>query len=149
MADNVRHIFTRGIGLTPGNIKYFVLDGFGTTAVAVVATPTWLLNGITASIAPYSIRWRKMLIGHDHTRRPIYSGNWEIDMSFDSASITFARQWMESASAASANVTVLKPYSIGFTSLSGVQLEVVEAPTVESGMAGPWSMIIRGASPNG
>ena len=142
----IRTVVSRGYGNSTynGTIREVVTRGY----IIPPTPPTWLLNGVTASIAPYSIKWRQMLIGHDHTRRPIYSGNWEIDMSFDSASITFARQWMESASAASANVTVLKPYSIGFTSLSGVQLEIVEAPTVESGMAGPWSMIIRGASPN-
>ena len=30
MADNVRHLLTRGIGLTPGGIDYFILDGFYT-----------------------------------------------------------------------------------------------------------------------
>ena len=126
-----------------------LLFGGAESAPAAAPIAFWTLNGITASIQPYSVRWRKLLTGHDHTRRPIYSGNWEIDMSFDSASITEMRQWAEAASAGSTNVNALKPYSIGFTELSGVQLELVEVPIVESGMAGPWSMIIRGASPNG
>jgi len=125
-----------------------LFGGAGTPAAPAPAN-TWILNGITASIAPYSIRWRKLAIGRDHSRRPLYSGNWEIDMSFDSASITYARQWQEAASSGSLNMTVLKPYSIEWTDLSAVKLELVEAPTVESGMSGPWSMIVRGASVNG
>jgi len=147
MAGNAKHILTRGIGLAPGKVQYFITEGFGTAVVTPITY--WALNGGAASIQPYSVRWRKLSIGRDHTRRPLYSGNWEIDMSFDSASITFSRQWMEAASSGSLNMTVLKPYSIGWTDLSAVHLELVEVPTVESGMSGPWSMIIRGASPNG
>ena len=105
------------------------------------------INGESASIAPYSQRWRQVSVGRDHTKRSIYSGNEEIDLSFDGASITMARQWLEAASGASANITVLRRYSLGWTDLSAVQLEVVDAPAVEAGMATPWTMIIRGASP--
>ena len=126
-----------------------LFGGAGAASSGSAPNNTWILNGITASIAPYSIRWRKLAIGRDHTRRPLYSGNWEIDMSFDSASITYARQWQEAASSGSLNMTILKPYSIGFTDLSAVHLDLVDAPTVESGMSGPWSMIVRGASVNG
>ena len=123
---------------------------FGGAGAAVIPpSNTWILNGITASIAPYSIRWRKLAIGRDHTRRPLYSGNWEIDMSFDSASITYARQWLEAASSGSLNMTVLKPYSIGWTDLSAIQLELIEVPNIANGTSDPWSMIVRGASVNG
>ena len=110
-------------------------------------TVVYTINGETALIAPYSQRWRQVPIGRDHTQRPIYSGNEEIDLSFDAASITMARQWLEAASGASVNVTVLRRYSLGWTDLSAVQLEVVDAPAIEAGMATPWTMIIRGASP--
>ena len=105
------------------------------------------LNGTSVMIAPYSQKWRQVLTGRDHTKRAIYAGNEEIDLLFDGASITMARHWLEAASGASVNITVLRRYSLGWTDLSAVQLEVVEAPAVEAGIATPWTMIIRGASP--
>ena len=105
------------------------------------------LNGDAVALAPYSQKWRQVITGRDHTKRPIYSGNEEIDLLFDGASITMARQWLEAASGASANITVLRRYSLGWTDLSAIQLEVIEAPAVEAGIATPWTMIIRGASP--
>ena len=105
------------------------------------------LNGEAVLIAPYSQKWRQVIIGRDHNKRAIYSGNEEIDLLFGGASITMARQWLEAASGASANITVLRRYSLGWTDLSAIQLEVVDAPAIESGVATAWSMVIRGASP--
>ena len=108
----------------------------------------YTLSGITASIAPHTQTWTRLQIGRDHNQRAIYAGNEEITLDFPPASITFARQWMEAASSGSLNMTVLDRYGVGWRDLSGVQLEVVTPPSVQSRYAGPWSMIVRGASPN-
>jgi hypothetical protein len=87
-----------------------------------------------------------MMIGRDHEQRPIYSANAEIDLLFDAASITMARQWLEAASSGSANITVLNRYGIDWTDLSAIQLEVTAEPGVEAGTATEWSMVIKGAA---
>lgn len=104
------------------------------------------INGATASLAPSTQTWRQVQIGRDHLMRPIYAGNEEIDLEFDSASITMARQWLEAASGGSLSITVLNRYGIGWTDLSGVYLEVVQFPVIQSGYAGGWSMKVIGAS---
>ena len=108
----------------------------------------YTVNGVTASLAPINVKWRGMQVGRDHTQRQILSGNWEIDLTFGPASITWGQQWLQAASAASANVTILNQYQIGFTDLSAVQLEVVEYPGIENINFTGWTMVIRGASPN-
>lgn len=109
---------------------------------------TYTINGTAASLGPISVRWRGMLVGRDHTQRGIYSGNWEVDLSFPPASIAWGQQWLNAASAASANITILAHHSIGYTDLSGVQLEVIEYPAVEDVNFTAWTMVVRGASPN-
>lgn len=104
------------------------------------------INGIAAQLAPYSQRWRQVIQGRDHSQRTILAGNEEIDLSFDSASITMAREWLDAASGGSLNLTVLNRWGNGYTDLSAVNLEVVEYPTIEAGVSGPWSMVIHGAS---
>lgn len=106
----------------------------------------YTINGTTAELAPYHQKWRQIQIGRDHEQRAIYSANEEIDLMFDSASITMARQWLEAASSGSANVTVLARYGVGWTDLSAVQLEVVDPPAVEAGVALGWAMVIKGAT---
>lgn len=104
------------------------------------------INGTNTQIAPISQRWRQVQIGISHDQRGLYSGNEEIDLSFDSASISFAREWLEAASGGSLNLTVLNRYGITFTDLSAVNLNVVEYPEISAGVAGPWSMVVTGAS---
>lgn len=106
------------------------------------------INGTATSIQPYTQKWRAIPIGISHSKRQLLSGNWEIDLAFDSASVTFMREWADAASSGSKNLTVLDQYQLGWTNLSSVQLEMVEYPVIESGMSGPWTMIVRGASPS-
>jgi hypothetical protein len=106
----------------------------------------YTINGVTASIAPFSQRWRQIEVGRDHLQRAIYSGNEEIDLDFGPCSITMARQWLDAASAGSANITVLNRYGIGWTDLSGVNLQVVTYPAVQAGNAADFNLVIKGAS---
>ena len=52
------------------------------------------INGESASIAPYSQKWRQIPVGRDHTKRAIYAGNEEIDLLFDGATVAMARDHM-------------------------------------------------------
>ena len=109
-------------------------------------TTEYTINGTTASLAPYSQRWRQVTNGRDSLQRATFQAYWEIDLSFDSASITHTRQWLEAASAASANLTILNKYQTDYTDLSAVQLEVTDAPTLETVVFGPWSMVVKGTT---
>lgn len=109
---------------------------------------TYAINGTPTAIAPFSQQWMQIKIGTDHEQRALLSGNEEIVLSFDSASITMAREWLEAASTGSKTVTVLTRYGLGFTDLSGVYLEVTEYPAIEAGVSNPWAMTIKGASAN-
>jgi hypothetical protein len=106
----------------------------------------YTLKGIGASIAPYEQKWRRVAVDTDHAGRVLYAGNEEIDLLFDSCSITFARQWLEAASGGSLNMTVLNRYKLGYTDLSAVQLRVNEWPAIQAGVSGPWTMTVTGAS---
>lgn len=106
----------------------------------------YTIGAAAALIAPFSQRWRRVQTGTNHEQRALYSGNEEIDLSFDSASITMSRQWLEAASGGSLNLTVLNRYGVQFTDLSAVFLEVIEYPAVEAGMSAPWAMVVKGAS---
>ena len=50
MADNVRHLLTRGIGLTPGGVGYFILDG-------LYAAPPVLTEIQTFRQRPQRAKW--------------------------------------------------------------------------------------------
>src|SRR5687767_14785509 len=47
---------------------------------------SYTLNGTTADLAPYSVRWRDFISGTDHDGRSIVGGFQEIDLAFEAAS---------------------------------------------------------------
>ena len=96
---------------------------------------SYTLNGTTAELAPYSVRWRDFVSGTDHDGRAIVGGYQEIDLAFEAASAPFARAWLERASSGSLNMDVLDQNKIAYRTLSAVFLEVVDYPAVE----GTWS----------
>jgi hypothetical protein len=106
----------------------------------------YTVKGAAALISPFSQRWRRNPTGISHDQSTIYSGNEEIDLSFDSCSITMSRQWLEAASGGSLNLTVLNRYGIDFTDLSAVFLDVIEYPAVENAMSGPFTLVVKSAS---
>jgi hypothetical protein len=108
---------------------------------------TYTLNGTATCMGPNSVRWRRVNIGRDHNKRPLFSANWEVDLTFPPASMVWGQEWLRGADSASVNVTVLDEYSIGWRDLSAVQLEVTQYPNVENINFTGFTMVIRGASP--
>lgn len=108
----------------------------------------YTIGAVGASIAPYEQKWRRVPVDTDHAGRVIYAGNEEIDLLFDSCSITMARQWLEAASGGSLNLTILNRYKLGYIDLSAIQLRVNEWPSIVAGVAGEWTMTVTGASGN-
>lgn len=110
-------------------------------------TPTYGFNGSAASLHPRSVKWIESKIGTDHNGAPIYSANNTIVMQFDTASITWARQWLTQASGGtSVNLYTLDRWSLGTTILSNVFLEISSPPEIISINAGPFSITVRGAT---
>jgi hypothetical protein len=106
---------------------------------------TYALNGTTASLAPYQVRWRLVEIGRDHDGRPLYSGYKEIDLAFEAGSVTYARQWIERASSGSLTLDVLDQVGLGYRTLSGVFMNVVDWPDVQGTWAGQFSLMVTRA----
>jgi hypothetical protein len=100
------------------------------------------LNGTTASLAPYSIRWRDIEVGTDGDGRTIISANQEIDMDFEGASISMCRQWLERASSGSLNMDVLDENRLAYRTLSSVFIKVTSYPATENINAGPFSVVV-------
>lgn len=101
------------------------------------------INGTATSVAPISIRWIPQILGVDHNGQPVYSSNYNIEMRFDSGSVTYAREWIESTSSGSVNLTVLNRLNLGYTDLSGVYVSIEEEPEITSVIAGPFRLMVR------
>lgn len=104
------------------------------------------INGTVAAIGPFSQRWRKIQIGTDHNLEPVYQATEEIDLSFQSCSITMSREWLEAASSGSQNITVLDRSKIEYTDLSAVYLVVNQYPETTRGVSGPFSITLKGVT---
>ena len=100
------------------------------------------VNGTTASLAPYRQVERDISIGIDHNGAPIYSSYKEIDLFFESASVTFAQQWMAMANGGSHTVDVLARNQIAYKTLSPIYIRINEYPPTESGLTGPFNLTI-------
>lgn len=102
------------------------------------------INGAGASLAPYDLQWNRSEIGTDFNQRPIYEPTWTVIMNFDTASATFAQQWLEAASSGSVNVTILNRFETGWTDLSGVYMIPVGYPTMQGGYHSGFQISIKG-----
>lgn len=104
----------------------------------------FLLNGITASLAPSKQHWDVEILGYDVNNRPRYSAYGEVELTFDSCDITLFKQWQDAVSAGSLiTITMLDIDEIAFTAYSNVNVKIDKRPTLESAVAiGPWSIII-------
>jgi hypothetical protein len=108
-------------------------------------TTDYKINGSAASIAPISVKWIAPTTGISLSGRGIYSAFHNIELQFDGGSIPECRQWLDVVSAGSFNVTLLSRDQLAFTTLSGVNAEITEWPSVESVNYTPFSITIRGA----
>lgn len=101
------------------------------------------INGTATSIGPTSIRWMPQQLGIDHNGQPVYSSNYQIEMRFDSGSVTWAREWITGTSSGSVNLTVLNRLNLGYTDLSGVYVSIEEEPEISSVLAGQFRLMVR------
>lgn len=108
------------------------------------------INGVVTQIAPVTQQWILNRIGTDHNGAPVYSKNQNIILSFDAASITDAREWLNYASGGSSvTLDVLNRWGLEFVTLSSVHLSITQMPVIEAGHAGPFTLTVLGAQPPG
>ena len=103
------------------------------------------INGSSTSIAPVSIRWIPNLQGVSLNGRGIFSSYANVEMQFDGGSIPESRQWLDNVSAASFNLTTLSRDQLSFVTLSNVNAEITQWPSVENVNYTEFTIVIRGA----
>ena len=109
----------------------------------------YYINGSECSLAPFSVNWVPIPLGIDHSGRRIISANWDVRMDFESASITWTRQWLAQASGgASVNLTTLDRWHLGYVILSSVYLNLESAPDISGENPGSFSIVVSGATPS-
>ena len=109
-------------------------------------TTFFAIDGGSASLAPWSQRWRKIQIGVDHNMAPLYSANKEIDLQFDAASITYHKQWLDIDDGGSHTLDVLAENQLGYVTLSPVYIKVNQYPDIQATVSMEFSLTILGAT---
>lgn len=108
-------------------------------------TTNYKINGTATSIGPVSVRWLPNVQGIALNGRAIFSSYNTIEMKFDGGSIPHVRQWIDSVSAASFNLTTLARNQLAFVDLSGVNAEITQWPEVQDVNYGEFVIVVRGA----
>jgi len=101
------------------------------------------INGTATSIGPVEVKWIPQIMGVDHNGQPVFSANYEIELSFDGGSVTHTREWIQGTSSGSVNLTVLNRQQLGFTTLSGVYVAIQEEPYIRDINTGPFKLLVR------
>jgi hypothetical protein len=101
---------------------------------------TYTIDGTTAALAPYAVTYQNVEVGVDHNGAPILSAFKEVTLQFDGASITYAREWLNTQDGAPHSFDILGDTSLGFVTLSNIYVRVESYPTIESVLAGPFSI---------
>lgn len=101
------------------------------------------IDGVSASLAPYSQRPLKSIMGTDHNGAPLFSGMTGAVLSFDAASITYHKQWLDTVDGGSHTFDILGEQSLGYVTLSPCYVTVEEWPSIESTISQPFTLIIR------
>lgn len=109
---------------------------------------TYALDGTTTTRGPANVSWRRIQVGTDHNLAPIFSQNWEVDLSFPGGSISDHREWTDAVDGASHTIDVLGRDELGFRTLSPVYLRYQSRPVVDSTISGPFVLTIVKARDN-
>ena len=105
----------------------------------------YAINGVSASLAPYSQQWQKTVIGTNHLGAPIYARKRQVTMSFDEGTLAYAKQWTDLANGASHTLDVLDENLLTFVTLSPVYVTVEQWPETRSAHASEFSIRVTNA----
>lgn len=110
----------------------------------------FLINGSTASLAPYSMRWAKIPMGQDHNGNTIYSGFMNCEMQFDNSAPAMYNQWQALCNTGTSiqSITLLNQDASSYTtySNSGISLQMT-TPNFESAYITGWTITANGIQP--
>lgn len=110
----------------------------------------FLLNGSTASLAPYSTQWVRIPVGQDHVGNPLYSGFANCVMLFDNAAPALYNQWQAFCNTGTSiqSITLLNQDASSYTtySNSGITLQM-GLPNFESAYITSWTITVNGITP--
>ena len=91
----------------------------------------YTVDGVTASLAPFSVQWQNVTIGTDHNGAPIHSLNKQVVLSFSPGSPTYARQWLDTVDGGSHTFDVLDERQLGYVTLSPIYVSTDDFPAIE------------------
>ena len=105
----------------------------------------YTINGQTASLAPYQQSWQDIVLGTDHTGRPVYAATKSARLEFDACTYASYQQWAAFNGASLTSIQLLSLDTGSFVSYSnaGIFLQIGR-PTFEAGYLGRWSALING-----
>ena len=90
-----------------------------------------------------------MVVGIDHLGAPIYSSFKEVELEFDGCALNLYKQWADLvATGTSLNtITILDQASMNYVAYSGIFLNYRQRPNIESGLVGPWTLVLSNLQP--
>lgn len=103
------------------------------------------VDGVTASLAPYSQRYRNLPIGTDHNGAPLYSRFQEVDLSFDVANVApkYHIQWLAAVDGGSHTLDILTESFSAFRTVSPVYLTCEQLPDIQEIVSQPFVITVR------
>jgi len=106
------------------------------------------INGQTASLAPYEQTWRDIIIGIDHTNRPVFSAVKNVQLQFDACTYASYAQWAQFHGTSLTSIQILNLDAGSFTtySSSAITFQISDRPTFQAGYVGRWSALIHGVA---
>jgi len=104
------------------------------------------INAQAASLAPYEQTWRDIIIGIDHTNRPVFAAIKDAQLQFDACTYASYAQWAQFHGTSLTSVQILNLDAGSFTtySSSAITFQIADRPTFQAGYVGRWSATIRG-----
>src|SRR3990167_10577062 len=106
----------------------------------------YAFNGSTASLAPYQQTWQDIVIGIDHTNRPVLAATKSVVLQFDACNYASYNQWSQLHGASLTSIQLLNLDAGSMTTYdnSNITFQIQSRPNFEAGYVGRWSAIIHG-----
>lgn len=103
------------------------------------------VDGVSASLSPYSQRYRNIQTGVDHNGAPLFSRFQEVDLSFDVANVApkYHIQWLEAVDGASHTLDILTEDFNSFRTVSPVYLTCEQLPDIQEIVSQPFVITVR------
>lgn len=109
---------------------------------------SYMLNGVSTSIAPATVWWQPNQIGNDHNGAPIYSRYYNVQLEFDACTPPEASEWLNAASVGtSISLTIPNRWGGSFVTFSPVYPTIIEPPNYETVNMSPFKIQVQRVVP--